>query len=210
MDRKLTRQKYIYQAVLYAAFLGLMGLSWYFSGLNGSQSNYFSLKIANGLVSHFDAAPVYIKSVDAANWVIRKLAHLVEYGLMGLVLGTMLNGILKKVGLSALATLVVMSVWAVLDELHQSLVAGRYSRGLDVSLDLSGVLIAVFLVSVFVYIRKLRIQNVNLTHEVHLLTINQNIWDNLIPRLARSMEEPDESSHEEPLSLPREIAEGGF
>lgn len=209
MDKQQSRQKTVCQAVLYAALLGLMGLSWYFSGLSGIQSNFYSLKIANGLVSQLDSAPVFIKSVDAANWAIRKLAHLIEYGLMGTVLCVLFNGILKKAGLSAIITLAVMSVWAVLDELHQSLVADRYLRWLDIGIDITGILAAIFLVSIFVYIRKLRIQNISLLHEVHLLTINQNIWDNLIPRLARSMDEPVESSQDEPLLLQREIAEGG-
>lgn len=200
--------KPVYKAVLYAVLLGLLGLSWYLSSQSGSPSNVYSLKIANGLVSHFEAAPVYIESVDAANWAILKLAHFVEYGLMGLVLCAVLNGISKKAWLSALATLAVMSVWAVLEELHQFPVGGRYSRWLDVGIDISGVLLAALSVSVFVYIRKLRIQNISLMHEVHLLTINQNIWDNLIPRLARSMDAPRHNSQDDPLLLQGESAEG--
>lgn len=207
--KQQSKPKLIYQAALYAALLGLMGLSWYFSGLSGSQSNFFSLKLANALAGYYGADLDYIKTIDAINWAIHKLAHLIEYGLMGLVLCAMLNSLLKKAGLAALATLAVMSVWAVLDELHQSLVADRYSRWLDVGIDVTGVLIAIFLVSVFVYIRRLRIQNVSLMHEVHLLTINQNIWDNLISRLSGSREDTSKNSQDEPLLLPREVAEGG-
>lgn len=210
MFKDHSNPKPVYKAVLYAVLLGLMGLSWYFSSQSGNPSNVYSLKIANGLVSHFEAAPVYIESVDAANWAILKLVHFVEYGLMGLVLCAVLNDISKKAGLSTLATLAVMSVWAVLDELHQSPVGGRYFYWLDVGIDITGVLIATFLVSVFVYIRKLRIQNISLMHEVHLLTINQSIWDNLIPRLARSMDAPRHNSQDDPLSLQGKSAEGGF
>lgn len=209
MAKQQINQPYIYQAALYAALFGLMSLSWYLSGLNGSQSNVYSLKLANALVSHFDTAPDYIKTVDAVNWGIRKLAHLFEYCLMSLVLCAILTGLLKKAVRSALATLMLMSVWAVLDEMHQSLVADRYSRWLDVGIDLSGVLIAIFLVTIFVNIRRLRIQNVSLLQEIHLLTINQNIWDNLIPRLAGCMEDATETSFNEPLLVHREVVEGG-
>lgn len=209
MAKLLTRKKYVYQAILYVTLLALMALSWYFSSLSGSQSNVYSLKLANGLVSNFNTAPVHIKSVDAVNWGIRKLCHLIEYGLMGLVLCAMLNGIWKKAGRSALAALAVMAIWAMLDELHQSLIADRYSRWLDVGIDLTGALIAIFLVSVFVYIRRLRMQNLALLKEIHILTINQGIWDKLGARFAGNMEDSMEKRINEPVLVPIEAIKGG-
>ncbi|MEN6350845.1 MAG: VanZ family protein [Syntrophomonas sp.] len=209
MAKQQNNQPYIYQTALYAALFGLIALSWYLISLNGSQSNVYSLKLANVLVSHYDTVPNYIKSVDAVNWGIRKLANLIEYSLMSLALCAMLTGLLKKTGRSALATLILMSIWAVLDELHLSIVADRYSRWLDLGIDLTGVFIAVFLVTIFVNIRRLRMQNISLLQEVHLLTINQNIWDNLIPRLACVMEDTAETSFNEALLVQREVVEGG-
>lgn len=209
MVKRQIKQNHIYRAALYASILGLMGLSWYFGALNGSQANSYSLKLTNSLMSSFELVPVYITSFDAAYWVVSRIIHLLEYGLMGIILCAMLNCISKKAGLSALVTLAVMSVWAALDELNKSMVGDRYSRWLDVGLDISGVIIAIFLVSVFVYIRKLRIQNISLMHEVHLLNINSKLWDNLIPRLAGDMDESKENSFDAPLLVQREVVEGG-
>ncbi|MDX6378773.1 MAG: hypothetical protein QOE98_3076 [Gaiellaceae bacterium] len=74
--------------------------------------------------------------------VLRKLAHLVVFGLLaaGCLRGLTFHGVRGRaalVGAAALAT-----SYAISDEFHQTFVAGRSGAPLDVAIDLVGILVA--------------------------------------------------------------------
>jgi VanZ family protein len=74
--------------------------------------------------------------------VLRKLAHLVVFGLLaaGCLRGLTFHGVRGRaalVGAAALAT-----AYAISDEFHQTFVAGRSGAPLDVAIDLVGILVA--------------------------------------------------------------------
>jgi hypothetical protein len=68
---------------------------------------------------------------------LRKLAHAAEYAVLGALL-------VRATGRGGLA-LVVGTLYAVSDELHQTLVAGRTGSPVDVAIDALGVACGVFL-----------------------------------------------------------------
>ena len=69
--------------------------------------------------------------------VLRKLAHTAEYAVLGALL---LRAVKREVPAVALGI-----AYAVTDEVHQSFVAGRQGRPLDVLIDAAGVLLGVYL-----------------------------------------------------------------
>jgi VanZ family protein len=79
------------------------------------------------------AAP---EQVEAVHWVVRKSAHLVEYGVLALLWSRALRrGEARRAWRTPLA-LVVLT--ASLDEWHQSLIGTRGGSALDVLLDATG------------------------------------------------------------------------
>jgi VanZ family protein len=76
-------------------------------------------------------------STDLGTWdtVLRKLAHLAEYAILGALL---LRALRTPVGAVALA-----GVYAVTDEVHQLFVEGRHGAPLDVGIDVVGALAGV-------------------------------------------------------------------
>jgi VanZ family protein len=68
--------------------------------------------------------------------ILRKLAHMTEYAILGLLL--------VRATRSQPAAFVLAVAYAVTDEFHQRFVAGRHGAPLDVLIDTVGVLIGVF------------------------------------------------------------------
>jgi VanZ family protein len=81
--------------------------------------------------------------LEALHWLTRRLAHLSEYAILAaLWLRAFVRGrnlAPRNAGLLALA---ISVVWAILDELHQSLVPTRSASVADVLVDTVGALIA--------------------------------------------------------------------
>lgn len=84
-----------------------------------------------------------IPSLDSGlgSWdtVLRKLAHLVEYG----ILGALLYRALRREP----AAMALGSLYAVTDEIHQAFVSGRQGSPLDWFIDTVGVVAGVLLLS---------------------------------------------------------------
>lgn len=78
--------------------------------------------------------------------VLRKLAHMAEYG----VLTILLSMTFRQEGLAPararVAGIAVAIAYAVTDEWHQSFVAGRVGSPIDVGIDSVGVLVAALIV----------------------------------------------------------------
>jgi VanZ family protein len=76
-------------------------------------------------------------STDLGTWdtILRKLAHLTEYGVLG--------ALLLRAIRSPVAGVVVATLYAVTDEVHQLFVEGRHGAPLDVGIDAAGALAGV-------------------------------------------------------------------
>ena len=71
--------------------------------------------------------------------VLRKMAHVGEYAILG---GLLLRAVRREP-----AAIVLGSLYAVTDEVHQSFVTGRHGSSLDWLIDTAGVVAGVLLVS---------------------------------------------------------------
>ncbi|MDQ3632704.1 MAG: VanZ family protein [Actinomycetota bacterium] len=82
-----------------------------------------------------------LPSVDSAlDVVVKKAAHMAEFGVLWALWLRALAGPRPRAALWALA---ITLVYAVSDELHQSMVDGRTSSSFDVAIDAAGIGVAV-------------------------------------------------------------------
>jgi hypothetical protein len=91
-----------------------------------------------GLIFGFSAAPGLGTGLGTWDVVLRKLAHLAEYAVLGLLLG---RAIVRRT-LAAVAGI----AYAGTDELHQHFVPGRQAALRDVAIDAAGVVTGVLFV----------------------------------------------------------------
>ena len=90
-----------------------------------------------GVIFALSSTPDLGTGLGGWDLVLRKIAHVAEYA----ILGALLVRALGRTGLAfALGTL-----YAVSDELHQSFVSGRVGSPLDVAIDAMGVAIGITL-----------------------------------------------------------------
>jgi VanZ family protein len=83
------------------------------------------------IIFAFSAVPSLSSGLGTWDFVLRKLAHLSEYAILGALLAR---------ALPRLAALWAGIAYAVTDELHQHFVPGRHAALLDVAIDATGVL----------------------------------------------------------------------
>ena len=91
-----------------------------------------------GLIFLLSAQPDLSTGLGGCDLLLRKLAHMAEYGLLWLLWMRALRG-------RAVLAAVIAVGFAATDELHQSFVAGRTGTPVDVAIDAAGVGIAVAL-----------------------------------------------------------------
>jgi VanZ family protein len=90
-----------------------------------------------GVIFAFSSVPGLSTDLGVWDTVLRKCAHVVEFG----VLGALLQRALHREP----QALLLGSAYAVTDELHQSLVSGRQGSPLDWTIDTVGVVLGVLL-----------------------------------------------------------------
>ena len=90
-----------------------------------------------GLIFAVSSIPSLSSGLETWDLVLRKAAHIVEYGVLGALLVRALGR-----GLPALAAGVA---YACTDEIHQHFVPGRHGAPVDVLFDAAGVLLGILL-----------------------------------------------------------------
>ncbi|HKY24879.1 MAG TPA: VanZ family protein [Gaiella sp.] len=85
----------------------------------------------------FSSVPSLSTELGTWDTILRKLAHLAEYA----ILGALLCRALRRPGLAILAAI----LYAVSDEIHQTFVEGRVGAPLDVGIDALGAAVGVLL-----------------------------------------------------------------
>ncbi len=83
----------------------------------------------------FSSIPSLSTDLGTADTILRKLAHLAEYAILGALLYRAVRRPALAVALAAL--------YAVSDEIHQTFVEGRVGAPLDVGIDTLGALVGV-------------------------------------------------------------------
>lgn len=111
-----------------------MVMIFYFSAQNGAKSDAISLPLASVLQNALHI------STQTANFLVRKAAHFSIYLLLSVCLsGAFATYQIRVVVRVAVAT-GICALYAVSDEFHQSLVAGRTPAAQDVCIDTIGAL----------------------------------------------------------------------
>ncbi|MCR5430070.1 MAG: VanZ family protein [Eubacterium sp.] len=156
---------WILRVILIVLIIGWMFMIFDFSAEDGEESQSLSdqitIKVVHILKPNFDSMPKAEQKeyFNKASFIVRKIGHFGEYGLLGLlVTGFLLTfeGIrnLKKRYIYFFATL-WCALYALTDEAHQLFVEGRSARIGDVFVDMMGGLVAaVILVAIWKKISK--------------------------------------------------------
>ena len=79
------------------------------------------------------------------DFVLKKTAHLTEYAILYFLVFRAVNKKLKKM-INWLTPFLITIPYAVSDEIHQYFIPGRSCRWYDVMIDISGMLIGLFLI----------------------------------------------------------------
>ena len=88
-----------------------------------------------GLIFALSSVPDLGTGLGGWDLVLRKIAHAVEFGVLGALLARALSTAWRPLALGV--------AYAISDEVHQSFVAGRQGSALDVAIDVVGVALGV-------------------------------------------------------------------
>lgn len=136
------------------AFL-MMYMIYSFSAANGVASSGLSDKVSDKIVVTVDKVMKLDLSREQINYYkqrihypVRKAAHMTEYALLAIAIAFPLYvyGV-RGIGLLILTGTVCVS-YAILDEYHQSFVAGRTASAKDVAIDSIGIICGVIFVRI--------------------------------------------------------------
>ena len=135
--------------ILYIVLCLIVFFIWDNSLQNGGTSDGFSLIFAKWIAPIANKLGFY-GNIWALNRIIRKLAHLTEFTILGGVLYVVLHRYIEYG--TVVKTIVVGIVIASLDEFIQLFSLGRSSQFSDVLIDTIGVIIGISIVKLAYYI----------------------------------------------------------
>ena len=151
--------KKLYRALLWMAVLALMAVIFAFSAQPGEVSDEMTtaavLPLAELVASmqQGDTAATVTMLYNIIGTVVRKLAHVCEYALLGFLVYQLLQTYhLQKRWLPILLCV----AYAVTDEVHQYFVPARSGRATDVLIDAIGVFCGVYATDVIRILRRKR------------------------------------------------------
>ena len=137
------------RCILYIVLGLIVFFIWDNSLQNGGTSDGFSLIFAEWLAPIADKLGFY-GNIWALNRIVRKLAHLTEFTILGGVLYVVLRRYIEYG--TVVKTIVVGIVIASLDEFIQLFSLGRSSQLSDVLIDTVGIIIGISVVKLTYYI----------------------------------------------------------
>ena len=109
------------------------------------------------------AAPTPVSESQGVFFAVSKLAHIVEYSVLALLLLRALHGARVgpslPLGLAVVVSVLVSGLFGTLDELRQSFVPNRTPRVADIALDTTSALIAALLAAGLVRLRRSRLSS---------------------------------------------------
>jgi VanZ family protein len=131
-----------------------MSIVFYFSNQQGEGSSKTSSNVAKIIVNMIDIKNEYTNQekeelIQIINPYIRKLAHYTIYAIGGIVISQCVYLFYNKEKIMIYISTVVGVLYAISDELHQLIIAGRSGKIQDVLIDSIGILtgIALFLLA---------------------------------------------------------------
>ena len=120
------------EIILFLPAMAWMALIFFMSHMPGGESGVLSQKIADFLQD--SGINLFKLFGDKTVWVIRKMAHMTEYGILYILL--MLPFRFKKNG--KVISLLISVIFAATDEIHQGFIPRRVPSFLDVAFDSLG------------------------------------------------------------------------
>ena len=146
-----------------------MGLIFYMSSFNASNSDSNSRGIVSYIIAKYDEIThadkdtiEYHQSPEflyQANHIFRKLCHFTEYFILGLLLIGFFLSLDKFTLLKCyLLSLFITIIYSMSDELHQTFIEGRSGQISDVLLDTLGGIVSISIVTYIAYLRKKKIK----------------------------------------------------
>ena len=97
------------------------------------------------IIFALSAQPDLSTDLGTVDTILRKLAHMAEYGLLVFLLWRPFRGLVHERTAIALAFAVALA-YAASDEWHQSLVDGRHGTPVDVAIDAVGMTVAALII----------------------------------------------------------------
>ncbi|HKP68375.1 MAG TPA: VanZ family protein [Pyrinomonadaceae bacterium] len=146
MNKKRGTSRRREQFMLYAPLVIWIGVIFFLSSSQGSMNE--TSRIIRPLLEFFfpAASP---ETLTFYHGIIRKLAHVTEYAILGF-----LSMRAFKAGQAILAASVILIGVASIDEINQSFNPARTGSAIDVLLDLAGGFTAVFIVALVRRVRR--------------------------------------------------------
>lgn len=139
----MTRRRAAFTAA-WAAVVAWMAVIFWFSAQPGTESAAMSGGFIQRVIGWFVPDFAHMSPAGQAAMVeswqtaVRKIAHMAEYALLGVLLWTALGRSLSGLRIRAVLTAGIGLVYAASDEIHQMFVPGRGPGVLDVLIDFAG------------------------------------------------------------------------
>lgn len=156
ISKKLTKTRILFIILTVVCMIAI----FFFSSENSSESSATSGRVISFIlkltVSDFKELSVSARKVmiHKAQFIVRKLAHFTIYTTLGFML-SMALGKRKLLSRQTLLALTAGAVYAMSDELHQSLIPGRSCELRDVMIDTCGVMTGIIIsMIVFMVLRR--------------------------------------------------------
>ena len=125
-----------------------MGLIFSFSNQTGTSSSSLSTKVLTRIAVTIDKDMTdeeIDEFVDKYSFIIRKVAHLTIYFILGILAYINLREYMKMTPALVIYSIIFCLVYASTDEIHQLLVNGRSGNIYDVILDTCGSTLAILI-----------------------------------------------------------------
>lgn len=145
----------IRRIVLGLLVIFMMLVIFIFSSQSGGQSGGLSEKIAVNLINFFNpsfqtySAVDQAKILDSFEFVIRKMAHMAEYGLLAGLIFLFFFGI--RLSYRVTFSLVITLLYSISDEIHQHFIPGRTGVYTDVLIDMTGAICIICILSIITH-----------------------------------------------------------
>jgi VanZ family protein len=99
-----------------------------------------------GVIFAFSSQPTgQVSHVDWQDFVVKKTAHLVVYGIFTILLFRAFRLYKINIGNSVVLAVLISTIYGASDEFHQSFTPGREPRFRDVAIDAVGSVITIYL-----------------------------------------------------------------
>lgn len=134
----MTKKNIVSGVIAVAAVLLCMGMIFFFSSQDASESTMMSDRFA------------FLLRWPFAVKILRKCAHFSEFALLGFLTALAVKNFEKKKFISA--AFAISAAYAATDELHQLFVEGRACRFFDFGVDCSGALAGIAFAALMIYL----------------------------------------------------------